>query len=534
MLAIGEQCKKDGVNYFDKAYYYFDMFYDEATSFDWRIEQMKSIIETTDEYEEYIISQLVEEGTIIDSENCEIANTIRGLQHAITTEGYMHDTWEGILDMYVQHSKGFTTSADIAKYESLLNDPNYTVWGYTTELCDYPNPAVNIPGIPVTARDVYWFNYEVGITGELYWCTNCNLNCTSVYGLGYAPIYNPYTNAMHDGVSNGGGYYLYPGMHYGSDKPFPSMRLAVKRDGIDDYTYMTELEKRYVSSGTSEGVKSVVAFMNQLLITSGRSMINELGLMKARNNLAKLIELYDAYGLVINSVEYVENGINLNLNANEGVSVKVNGIEYSASVITVTDYDNLIIECKKGEEVESITFDTKVKAEVINGFEDLNDNIITVQTNYGSRTESSSKIIHSGTKSEKVVLSGHTAFADPTYILAYKPSFYITLSDIGLSNGLYGVNSVGFYVYNNGTERTYEVYIQSLVGGLTKTIVYDRVTLKPNVWTKIDISNFNMISLNDNDYKDVIRVGLRTDNLYTGLLPFSQTLYVDDVYIGGK
>ena len=89
MLAIGEQCKKDGVNYFEKAYYYFDMFYDEATSFDWRIEQMKAIIETTDEYEEYIINRLIENGTVIDSSTCEIAQSIRSLQHAITTEGYM-------------------------------------------------------------------------------------------------------------------------------------------------------------------------------------------------------------------------------------------------------------------------------------------------------------------------------------------------------------------------------------------------------------------------------------------------------------
>lgn len=536
MLAIGEQCKADGINYFDKAYYYFDMFYDEATSFDWRIEQMKAVITTTDEYEEIIINRLVEDGTIIDSTDCAVAKSIRGLQHAITTENYLNDTWEGILDMYVPNSKSIATSAEIEQYKELLDDPDYTIWEYFTGLGDYPNPAANVSDIPVTARDYYWFDYEMGITGQLYWCVNGNVNFSSAYGLSYAPIYNPYNVASHEGISNGDGYYLYPGMNYGSDKPFPSMRLAVRRDGIDDYTYMTELESRYSAKSAEKGVRSVVSFMNERLIKSGRSMLNDTGLLTARESIASLIELYDSFGLVIENLEYTDNGLSLTCFANEGVSVKVNGTSYSNEKRTVEliDYDNLAIECSKNGLSKSVVIATKGKTQIISGFETDSENVITVQTAYGSRAEASTEIFRSGSKSQKIVLSGYTEFADSTQLLAYKPSMYIALSSIGLSEGLSGTESVGFYVYNAGATKNYEIYVQSLSNGITKTNVYDRVTLKSGVWTKIEISNYNIISLSDKDYSSVYRVGLRTDNLYTGNTAFTETLYVDDVFVGRK
>ena len=520
MLAIGEQCKKDGVNYFEKAYYYFDMFYDEATSFDWRIEQMKSIIQTTDECEEYIINRLVESGTVIDSATCEIAESIRGLQHAITTEEYMHDTWEGILDMYVQHSKGFTTTADVQLYNNLLEDPEYTIWGYTTELCDYPNPAVNISGVPVTARDVYWFDYEVGVTGELYWCVNCNVNCTSVSGLRYAPIYNPYTNACHDSVSNGGGYYLYPGMHYGSDKPFPSIRLAVKRDGIDDYTYMTELEKRYTEKDKQGSVRQIVSFMNELLIKSGRSMINEEGLFASRENLAKLIEAYDTYGLVIEDIAYTDGGIKIVASANDGVQVTINGSE---------------ITCKTNAKEMTIRLESKKTFEQATGFENAGEeDVVSVQTQYGSSVRQSVNVTHGGDKSAQVMLSGYTEFADSNNLLTYKPAFTISLESLGLRNGFSDCIGLSFYVYNAGAERVYEVYVQSKNGSATSTVVYDKVILKSNAWTKIEIDNLKMISLNETEYKNVVRVGLRTDNMYANNTAYTQTLYVDDICVGRK
>ena len=537
MLAVGELCKKDGINYFDKAYYYFDMFYDEATSFDWRIEQMKEVIFTTDEFEEYIISQLIEEGTVIDSADCEIANTIRGLKHAITTEKYMDDEWAGILDMYVQHSKGLVTSADVEKYEDVLSNPEYTVWNYTTELCDYPNPAVNIPSIPVTARDVFWFNYEKGITGELYWCVNTHVNCTKVNGLRYAPIYEPYTNASHEGVSNGGGYYLYPGVHYGSETPFPSMRLAVKRDGIDDYTYMTELENRY----SGQGVKQLITFMNELIIQNGRSMVNEKALYSARENLAKLIVMFDKHGLEIKEIKYNGNQIDCKIVANADTTVKVNSSSSTAVVsgttksytfsVQLTDGFNL--SCKTGDREDNVSFGVKKPSTLVNGFESESDmQAISVQTKYNSSTAQASLIKRSGSKSAKVILSGYTDFTNPVTILSFKPGFYFELNSLGLTNGLQGVSEITFYVYNAGATRNYEIYAQLMENDNSRTVIYDSINLKGYSWNKVSVTNMNMISLNKSDYKNVYRIGLRTANMYEGNNTYKTTLYVDDVMIG--
>ena len=185
--------------------------------------------------------------------------------------------------------------------------------------------------------------------------------------------------------------------------------------------------------------------------------------------------------------------------------------------------------------VHTVTFETKKALTVVNGFENASDiSALGVQTNYGSSVGSSSFFKHSGTKSAKVVLSGYVNFDNPNHVLTYKPSFYIDVESLGLTNGLKDCTGISFYVYNSGNNRSFEVYVQTKVGSVTSTKTYDRVVLKSHTWTKIEIDNFNMISLNENDYSSVYRIGLRTDNMYENNFSYSQKLYDDYIAVGRK
>ena len=556
MIAIAKACKQDNVNYFDKAYYYFDIFYDEATSFEWRKEQFERIVkEETTFYEEEVISKL-KKNVFADGDALgeEIYQTIKNLSHAITTENNLGGSdWDSFVDLYVQHSKGLLSTADIEAYKEVISNGDQ-VWYYTTELVEYPNPTVNITDIPLTARDTYWFQYEMGVTGEVYWCVNTHVNCTTASGLRYDTIYDPYENACHDGVSNGGGYYLYPGMHYGSEKPFPSMRLAVRRDGIDDFTYMSMLSERYVAGGANYGVSdltadNLISFINKVIVTEGRSHLNEAGLFKARENLAQLISAYDNYGLVIETAEYLDDGISFTAYTANGVSLEINGntltgqpcqngIKYQAKI----DFNKngLEIKCSNGQKAQKITLQTKLPTVLAVGYENEQQvSKITVKTNYDSVVglNTNSNYVRSGEGSAEVVLSGYifrktNGHKDTVNTIAYKPGFTINTSDLGLNNGLTGCEEIYFYVYNAGSTREYEVY----VGGNMQSITYDKVVLKQNEWTKVSITNMNIVSIFKQDLGKATFVGLRaTENFYDqNNNVFTQTLYVDDVYVGRK
>lgn len=536
LYAIGEQCKKDGVNYFEKAYYYLDIFYDEFTSFDWREEQVLRIIQETDETEERVIAALSDGGTTFA-----YADTVRGLRHAITTETFIDDNekWHGKFNFYVQNYGGLQTSADIDKYRALIESGDYTIYTYATELHDYPNPAVNISDYQITGRDVYWFDYALGIEGEMYWCVNANVLCTSVQGLRYATIYDPYRQATHDGVTNGGGYYLYPGVHYGSENPFPSMRLAVKRDGIDDYTYMSLLNDRYKSLGAKYGEEigavNLVGFLNERLLDGNRSKLNDDGLFAARKNLADLITFADEYGFAIADAEYNDDKINLTLYVNSGVAVTVNGksaigtsLGQGVKINVKADYSEnglLYLTCDKGDGAKSIVFNVKSTPKLVSAFESGNEKI-TVYDRFDSRVYGSAEHVRNGVKSAKIVLSGWTDFQDPNRIKDFKPSVSLSFSDYGITGN---VDEAYFYVYNDGDDREYEVFVTAEIGGNTETFVADVINLKKGIWTKICVADFHFVSLKENF--NVKSIGLRTENILNqDGTKYSIDLYIDDFY----
>jgi hypothetical protein len=119
------------------------------------------------------------------------------------------------------------------------------VWWYVccAPTAPYANLFVDYPGID--HRMLGWMTYKYGISGLLYWGVD-------VWPNNEAPLeqydqtnyagWNP--NSF--GTVMGDGYLLYPGKN---DSAVPSLRLALLRDGIEDYDLFKEAEALAASSG---------------------------------------------------------------------------------------------------------------------------------------------------------------------------------------------------------------------------------------------------------------------------------------------
>jgi hypothetical protein len=119
-----------------------------------------------------------------------------------------------------------------------------TLWTYTC--CGPKHPYANffIDRPATEHRVLFWQTRQYGATGFLYWCVcwwdgppnaDSGQPCFPAVPLHWADIgtYKSYKD-------NGDGWLLYPGPSF---TPWPSIRLEVIRDGIEDYEYLALLSK---------------------------------------------------------------------------------------------------------------------------------------------------------------------------------------------------------------------------------------------------------------------------------------------------
>ena len=110
----------------------------------------------------------------------------------------------------------------------------YTVWGR-------PGLMIEFPGID--HRIMFWVCRKYGAEGFLYWgTTHWDLNCA---GDERWPD-KPWITYNRQPGHNGCGYLIYPGP---DGTPFGSIRLALMRDGIEDYEYFDLLRRRIEAAG---------------------------------------------------------------------------------------------------------------------------------------------------------------------------------------------------------------------------------------------------------------------------------------------
>lgn len=544
MVALLDACIEDGINYFDKAYYYWDMYYDEYTMVPWRYPLVRPTLEGCNDMEAEIINQYVAAGKI--TADGEIAQSISGLRHAITAG------WdEEFSDLFGLCTPGHPLLAYTEQQEfaqELREEKDVEWWSYGCVGTDkYPNPGWEINDYMVTQREFLWNSYANDIMGTLYWCVNAYCNVSYYTTWGYSKILDFYTIASHEGVTNGDGYLFYPGAPYGSDSPFASIRMAAYRDGVDDHTYMTQLTSLYEALSEKYGVdamdsKNFVSFLNEQLLGRNASKLNYEGTLNAKDVLASAIVMAEKNGLVIDNLVVEGNEIVYSFYANDGVTLTLNGAELSSTVsgngkhfagrITIPANRSLVLSIDGEGGADTITLATVPQVTEITGFETAEEVEANAEAFYmfdSVSLNTNSAYAKSG-NSMKVELYGRTG--SETIIKSYAPRFAMDMTAWGCR--LADIWSIEFEVYNaSDKDVTYVVYLEGESKGVTITTDYDQFVLRAGEWRKVKIDNLKLISMKDSVLGIYTWVGLKSLSNFVNdnSLPYSMTLYVDNLVI---
>jgi len=113
-----------------------------------------------------------------------------------------------------------------------------TIWTYTALCqCGEPTPWWHIDYPLLNYRAPAWISWRYGIRGLLYW------GGMSYWQQAEDPWTDPWTYGRPDLVYNGEGTLVYPGRAAGYDGIAPSLRLKALRDSIEDYEYLSILDR---------------------------------------------------------------------------------------------------------------------------------------------------------------------------------------------------------------------------------------------------------------------------------------------------
>jgi outer membrane protein assembly factor BamB len=157
----------------------------------------------------------------------------------------------------------------------------YTVWGRPGIMIDFP---------AVDHRLMFWACWKYHAEGFLYWgTTHWQYN---TQGEGRWPE-RPWITYNSQPGHNGCGYMVYPGPE---GTPYPSVRMCLARDGIEDYEYfnllrsLLEKHGQNVEAGLRSDVESALA-VNPAVLADHRTFTeNPQLLIQERSRLAALIE----------------------------------------------------------------------------------------------------------------------------------------------------------------------------------------------------------------------------------------------------
>ncbi len=181
------------------------------------------------------------------------------------------------------------------------------VWMYVCCVpCEtYANFFIDEPGID--HRILFWQVWQKGATGLLYWSTTWWQGLSGVASgkchFPDVPIYMRDTVVAQKLKNNGDGLLIWPGPNA---TPYPSIRLEIIRDGIEDYEYLAML-RRYLNQAEklSQGKRP-----SKSVLEAGRSLINvpksisrrfndfcdnPKMLLSRREKIAKMIETLRSY-----------------------------------------------------------------------------------------------------------------------------------------------------------------------------------------------------------------------------------------------
>lgn len=159
------------------------------------------------------------------------------------------------------------------------------VWSYTAlsqrapryhphyeDVKNYDSPYWHIDALLTSHRTPTWMNYQYGITGLLYWSLN-----TKVLDTWNVPAFSHF--GSH---SNGGGYFMYPGVPCGINGPVSSIRLKNLREAMEDYEYLHIYEKL-------AGRDAVLKIVSKIAPNWWTTSTNPKEILSARESIAQEI-----------------------------------------------------------------------------------------------------------------------------------------------------------------------------------------------------------------------------------------------------
>lgn len=153
--------------------------------------------------------------------------------------------------------------------------------GFEHPLVDAPNMLIDNDA--VEHRVLNWMAWKYGAKGVFIWAGNCSwpkdydCNPEKAFSLTDKPTTYPYA-----GIHNGNGFLIYP------DKR-PSIRLKVLRDGIEDYWYITQVEK-LARAGNSEAQKLLTNINPTVFVDTHYFSKDPQCLLNYRNELGSFLD----------------------------------------------------------------------------------------------------------------------------------------------------------------------------------------------------------------------------------------------------
>ena len=147
----------------------------------------------------------------------------------------------GLVDIWCPLSPRLESKYNFYKSRQQAGD---TVWMYVCCVpCEtYANFFIDEPAID--HRILFWQLWQKGVTGLLYWSTTWWEGLTGAASgkphFPDVPIYMRDTDVAKKLKNNGDGLLIWPGKNA---TPYPSIRLEIIRDGIEDYEYLALLRR---------------------------------------------------------------------------------------------------------------------------------------------------------------------------------------------------------------------------------------------------------------------------------------------------
>lgn len=520
-------------NLLSKAYYYLHSIIDEfdhnnASDYAVFVDEKLGVMENE------LVAELDAEGFFKLGETDELRDAILNLPHVATMvygikEGELLPTTNGITPQI----DAFRTDYERQVYQELMDNGD-EVWWYSCVWPINPFPSYHIDDHLISARELSVMQKYYGIEGNLFWAVNGYVNWNRTAGMDHEKLEDLYTVANRAANRNGDGYLMYPGKPFGSDKPFPSLRLETIRDGQEDYEYLWQLEQEYEKLGVD--YKSVFDTVADKLFTGMYTNYNSSSFYSVRRLLARLIELVQSDAeFAIDDIEFIKETVNITFSANENAEITLsdaektlvstaNGRKTYNTLFSLTNENNaLVLTAISGSYTGNLNFALSGKAARVSEFDDAASlENIKVPLDSTKELNTNSEFAIDG-NSVKVVLSGHD-FGNDFDNKDFEPSVTFAVNGLGIAvEKLYRFTAD---VYNDGDAVQMFLKINQSNGMSEKT---EGILLRPG-WNKVIINQFHTLSANARGRIQSVEIALsnlldESDNAYT------RTLYIDNAYI---